>query len=85
MALQVELEAKLDLSGKGKKKGAAKGSKKAPEGKKKGKKKKSKKAKRSKAILPAKPVDISAFDPADMSGRYKLDLSAPAAVQVCAS
>lgn len=82
MALQVELEAKLDLSGKGKKKGAAKDSKKGPVSKNKGKKKKSKKPKRGQAILPAKPIDISVFDPADMSGRYKLDLGAPAAVQV---
>lgn len=79
------MKAKLDLSGKGgkkKKKGGAKDGKKEKGGKKKGKKKKGKKGKRKKAVLPAPPINISAFDPADMSGRYRLDLSEPAAAQV---
>lgn len=84
MRLQQELLAKLDLSGKGKKKSAAEDGDKKKEGKKKGKKgkKKSKKGKGSEVVSPAPPIDISAFDPADMSGRYKLDLAEPAAVQV---
>lgn len=79
MPMQQELQDKLDLSGKGKKKKAA--GTPAPKAK-GGKKKRKGKAEGTGGDTPCKEVDISAFDVADLSGRYRLDLQVPAALQV---
>ena len=82
MLLQQELIDRLDLSGKAKKKktDAGKAGKEGKDGKKKGKRKT--KVILGKVSLPCRVVDISAFDVDDMSGRYRLDMGMPAAVQV---